>query len=219
MSVHQTVYDFWNARNAEEFDAVTIRSGRIDAINYVAALAKPHLTRPGVLSIDLGCGTGLFAHIVGVRDIIGVDFSSPLLTLARTRMDTVWEQDIFKLCLPHGSVDNVISLFVIDDYPSERKQEFFGLVFRLLRAGGLFFFAAYSPHDDRMGRLRETINAKAGFKFHVYLEDQTYYENAFRGHGFSIHRSEIVRSVGVYEVEPEPIRLRREFIVIVGLKP
>jgi 2-polyprenyl-3-methyl-5-hydroxy-6-metoxy-1,4-benzoquinol methylase len=126
---YDAVREFWNARESKEFDSRTRRSGRMGAINRVAALAKPYLSREGAVSIDLGCGTGLFAEAVGVRSIIGVDFSSSLLAVARRRMDTVWHQNIFDLRLAEISVDNVVSLFVIDDYPSDKKRSFLGCKF------------------------------------------------------------------------------------------
>ena len=139
--------EFWNAKNAEKFDSRSRSSGRMEAINRVAAIAKPYLSQEATVSIDLGCGTGLFAEAVGVRNIIGVDFSFPFLTSSRRRMDIVWEQNIFGLQLAKNSVDNIVSLFVIDDYPSEKKHMFFRQVLSFLKPGGRFFFAAYSPND------------------------------------------------------------------------
>ena len=100
--------EFWNAKNAEKFDSRSRSSGRMEAINRVAAIAKPYLSQEATVSIDLGCGTGLFAEAVGVRSIIGVDFSSPFLTSSRRRMDIVWEQNIFGLQLAKNSVDNIV---------------------------------------------------------------------------------------------------------------
>ena len=191
----------------------------MEAINRVAAIAKPYLSQKGAVSIDLGCGTGLFAEAVRVRSIIGVDFSSPFLTSARRRMDTVWEQNIFDLQLAKNSVDNIISLFVIDDYPSEKKRMFFRQVFSFLKPGGHFFFAAYSPNDERMGRLREVIDAKARVSFEIYLEDASFYEDRLQECGFAIDKTEIIKTSGLYETGPQAIRLKREFIVIVAWKP
>ena len=213
--VYESVREFWNARDSEDFDSKTRRSGRMEAIDLVAALAKPHVSREGVLTIDLGCGTGLFAESVGVKRVIGVDFSSPFLTAARRRMDTVWQRNIFDLRLAESSVDNVVSLFVIDDYPSEKKRVFFTRIFSYLKADGCFFFAAYSPNDERMGSMREVINARTGVSFEIHLEDASSYESMLRQCGFTIDRSEILRTNGLYE----EIALKREFVVIVARKP
>jgi len=174
--MHDTLIEYWNERDAEDFDSSTKSSGRMEAINLIAEIAKPHLSRQGAVSVDLGCGTGLFAEAVGLRGIIGVDFSSSLFTLARRRMDIVWQKDIFDLQLADNSVDNAISLFVMDDYPSEKKSAFFMQVYSFLKPNGRFFFAAYSPNDERMGKLREVMNKKllSGLKrlkmIKVYLE-------------------------------------------------
>ena len=217
--MRDAIMEFWNAKNAENFDSLARSSGRMEAINRVAAIAKSYLSQEGTVSIDLGCGTGLFAEAVGVRSIIGVDFSSPLLTSARRRMDTVWEQNIFDLQLVKNSVDNIVSLFVIDDYPSEKKRTFFKQVFSFLKLGGHFFFAAYSPNDERMGKLREVINAKARVSFEIYLEDTSFYEDRLQECGFAIDKTQVMRTNGVYEIGPQVISLKREFIVIVARKP
>ena len=149
--MNRAVTTFWNTRNAEEFDAIAHNSGRMAALHRVSTLSKPALSHEGATSIDLGCGTGLFAGVVGVRSRIGIDFSEALLASARERMETVLQHDIFDLPFAACSIDTIVSLFVIDDYPSEKKAIFFTTVFSLLKPGGNFFFAAYSPHDERMG--------------------------------------------------------------------
>jgi ubiquinone/menaquinone biosynthesis C-methylase UbiE len=91
------IREFWQTRSAEDFDHRARNSGRMEAISRVAEIAKPFLSKEGAISVDLGCGTGLFAKTVGIRDIIGVDFSLSLLASARKRMDTVWQKNIFDL--------------------------------------------------------------------------------------------------------------------------
>ena len=107
----QTVTAFWQTRNAKWFDAGANSSGRMEALRRVATLAQPALSQAGTTSIDLGCGTGLFAAIVGVRSLIGVDVSEVLLVAARERMDTVVHQDIFAFQGAACSMDNIVSLF------------------------------------------------------------------------------------------------------------
>lgn len=213
------VKEFWNARDARDFDARARESGRMKAINRVAVIAKPYLSEAGAISIDLGCGTGLFAKAVGIRNIVGIDFSFSLLTSARRRMDKVWQKNIFELQISNNAVHNIISLFVMDDYPSEKKLTFFGQVFSFLKPGGLFFFAAYSPNDERMGKLREVVNAKVGLNFEVYLEDASFYEDSLKECGFILERTEIIKTDGVYETDSQVIRLKREFIVMIASKP
>ena len=134
--------------------------GRMEAISRAAESAKPHLLRKGTVPIDLGCGTAFFAEAVEIRSIVGLDFSSVFLPFARERMKTVFHQSIFDFQLKKSSVDNIISLFVIDDHPSEKKRIFFKHVLSSLKPSGRFFFSACSPNDERMGKLREVVNKK-----------------------------------------------------------
>lgn len=217
--MNDAITEFWNTRDPDAFDAGVRRSGRMEAVRRVATISKPHVHREGAVSIDLGCGTGLFSEAAGVRDIIGVDFSSSLLDLAKTRMNTVLQKNIFDLTLAKDSVDNAISLFVIDDYPSERKRAFFSKVFSFLKPGGHFFFAAYSPRDERMGKMREAIDSKAGARLEVHLEDSASYEDKLKECGFIIDSSEVFRTHGVFGIGFREMKLRREFIIISARKP
>lgn len=69
-------------KDAELYDSGSRKSSRIEAYNWVASNAKAHLSKEGAVSLDLGCGTGLFAEAVGIRSIIGVDVSPSMLKLA-----------------------------------------------------------------------------------------------------------------------------------------
>jgi ubiquinone/menaquinone biosynthesis C-methylase UbiE len=212
------VTEFWSRRNAEAFDLSTKMSGRIKAIDAMAKIAKPYLLKQNTVSIDFGCGTGLFAETVGVRNLIGVDFSDSLLVAARKRMDTIWQQNIFDLQLPKHSVDNIVSLFVIDDYPSEKKRLFFRQVFSFLKPGGRFFFAAYSPNDERMGVLRKVVSRKTENSFEVYLQPASFYEKLLKDCGFTINQSKIFKTLGEFKTETQVISIRREFILIVAIR-
>ena len=72
----EATYQFWNERTPENFDITTKRSGRIEAISQMATIAKPYLSRKNAVTIDLGCGTGLFAAIAGFNTIIRIAFFS-----------------------------------------------------------------------------------------------------------------------------------------------
>ena len=216
--MNRPVTAFWSSRNAEDFDAIARNSGRIAALRRVSALAKPAISREDATSIDLGCGTGLFAGVVGVRSLVGVDFSDALLASARERMGTVLQHEIFDLPFAEDSIDNIVSLFVIDDYPSEKKAKFFATVFSLLKPSGNFFFAAYSPHDERMGTWHGAFNRKGQESIEVYLEDVSSYKRWFRRCGLLLNQTEIITAEGEFRLGTQKIMLRREFIVMVGQK-
>jgi SAM-dependent methyltransferase len=215
-----TVERYWRKRDAEGYDSRADRSGRMEAYKWMAAQAKPHLTGEGVVSMDLGCGTGIFAKVVGVNNIIGIDMSPTMLEIARTRMERVYEGDIFDLRLEQGSVDNVITLFVLADYPSDKKLDFLQQVHSCLKQGGRFFFSAYSPNDGYMGKsARERASMReGGGSFEVYLEDESAYRNMLENAGFRIEKIGTIGSEGAFVGDPRTISFDREFIAIVALK-
>jgi hypothetical protein len=108
---------------------------------------------------------------------------------------------------------------VIDDYPSDKKETFFRQAFSFLKPGGHFFFAGYSPNDERMGKLKNMINAKAKVNFEICLEDASFYKNRLRECGFIVDKTEIFKTTGTYEIETQIMRLKREFILMVAESP
>lgn len=209
---------YWKMRDAERYDSGAVN--RMKAYRWIATQAKPHLIKKGTVSMDLGCGTGIFAKTVGVRNIIGIDISPRMLDIARTRMNTVHENNIYELQLEEDSVDNVITLFVLADYPSEKKAELLQRVHSCLKRGGRFFFSAYSPNDGYMGkRARERAAMRnGGGSFDVYLEDALTYQNMLENMGFRIDKIETIASTGTLKRGSETISFDREFIVIVAIK-
>lgn len=205
-------------RDAERYDLGA--DSRMKVYQWMATQAKPHVIKKGVVSMDLGCGTGLFAKTIGIRNIIGVDISPPMLDIARTRMDIVYENNIFDLQLDKNSVDNIITLFVLADYPYEKKTDFLQQVYSYLKHDGRFFFSAYSPNDGYMGksaRVRATLR-NGGGSYEVYLEDAPTYQNMLENNGFRIEKIETIESTGTLERDSKIISFNREFIVIVALK-
>jgi len=215
-----TVERYWRKRDAEGYDSRVNASGRMKAYQWMATQAKPHLKQKGILSMDLGCGTGIFAETVGITNIIGVDISPPMLEIARTRMDIVYEDNIFDLQLEKNSVDNIITLFVLADYPAEKKKDYLQQVYSCLKHGGRFYFSAYSPNDGYMGksaRARSTLRSGGG-SYEVYLEDLSTYQYMLEEIGFRIENIEIIESEGSFGRDSKVTSVDREFIVLVALK-
>lgn len=209
---------YWRTRDNRSYDESTKRSGRIDAITRMAELARPHLSVENAASIELGCGTGLFAEIVGVRSIVGVDASPSMAAQARRRMDVVWERDISELELEMDTFDNIVSMFVMDDYRSEAKTSFFSTIHKALKPSGRFFFAAYSPNDGYMGRI-ERVHLKDGSgSFTVHVKDEQFYQNVLSETGFTIENIELVNSMGILDKNGQKTQLQREFILIKARK-
>jgi ubiquinone/menaquinone biosynthesis C-methylase UbiE len=211
---------YWRNRDAERYDALVDASGRIKAYQWMATHARPHLMKRGAVSMDLGCGTGVFAKTVGVKNIIGVDISPPMLEIARTRMDKVYEDDVFDLRLEEDSVDNIITLFVLADYRYEKKREFLRQIYSILKNGGRLFFSAYSPNDGYMGksaRARSNMRSGGG-SYEVYLEEASTYQDMLEETGFKIEEIETIGSEGAFVRDSKTISFDREFIVIVASK-
>lgn len=210
---------FWSAREPSTFDQRTIESGRASAIQRMVKLSSTQIKKQDSVTIDLGCGTGLFAKLSDNPNIVGVDFSSTLLQLASERMLTIYKESVFDFQRPSNSVDNIVSLFVIDDYPDDQKISFFNKIFSILKSDGHFFFATYSPNDERMGKLKNSVNLTIDNRFTIYLESLEYYINKLNESGFEIEDSETINTTGIYTQNEKVIELRREFDLIIAKKP
>ena len=158
-----------------------------------------------------------------MRARAGIDFSPSMLEKARKRMNEIWMKDVFQLRLEENSVDNVITLFVVSDYPLVKKRVLFKQIFSYLKPGGHFFFSAYSPDDGYFRDLDEIKVKESGESFTLHLEDESYYLDIFSDIGFDILESAVLKIPTVLErdsrVAKTGSRLDREFIVIMAVKP
>lgn len=211
MSANET-NEYWVNRNADSFDKNAYASGRVKALEKMAELAGDRLTLPHMRSVELGCGTGLFSKISGIRNIIGIDFSQTLLDVAALRMDQVYLESIFELTLQKESFDNIISIFVLDDYPSGRKKIFFADAYSLLKKNGHFFFAAYTENDEGIKKFHDTL----GYK--TYVEPESEYRMLLSDAGFHIASVEIIHAEGIFSFEGSSQDIKREYILIDALK-
>lgn len=214
----RSVAQFWNTSPPDHFEKTTIRSGRMPAIARMSQLACPYITQTNSVTVDLGCGTGLFAKTLSASRIYGVDISEAFLLRAREHMAAVVRQSVVTPGLKPSSVDHVISLFVIDDYPADTKRAFFTQVWGAMRQGGYFFFAAYSPNDERMGTLKHCVNRQTGRDFTIYLESCQTYAQWLESAGFIVKHTEILRASGEYGPAAKAIPVQREFSLLVAQK-
>jgi SAM-dependent methyltransferase len=115
---------------------------------------EPNTHQPGLLELlgpgsgpclDIGCGTGrnFFTIRESGREIVGVDYSSDQLRLARTRTDgPLIEADAANLPFADSSFDTVMALWTstdIDDFDGSLQE-----ATRVLRPGGLL--VSYGVH-------------------------------------------------------------------------
>lgn len=191
------VRDFWNHHSPADFDASLETSGRRASLQSLAALASPALSRPGLVAVDLGCGTGLLEReLPGVR-WLGVDRSWAFLTWARPRLAWALQGDLLELPLQAASVDVAVLAFVVEDYAN--KRPFWAEVGRILKPDGRFFFAAYGPRDDRMGTLKTGPFTALTVPFPVFLEEPGRYAQQFAEVGFQIERQEWVHTTAPFD--------------------
>jgi SAM-dependent methyltransferase len=196
---------YWQAKDGDAFDLASQRSGRVFAMQRLGGLSSGRLGA-GAVSVEIGCGTGLFANTTGQPNIIGVDLSLSMLRVARTRMGRVLQADLFSLPFRVGSVDNVVCAFVLDDYSSDDKAWFLRSLRNTLTADGRLFFAAYSPSDEHMGRERRREELKP------CLETKDGWIALMEAAGFSVTEAETVEALGQFGDAIDSSR--REFIVI-----
>ncbi len=211
---------FWTTKNAEDYDSRAFDSGRITAHQWIASRAKLRIEKPNTISIELGCGTGVFAKTVGLRNIIGIDFSSSMLKIAQERMDKIYEKDIFNLQLEENSIDNVFVLFVVSDYSSNKKVELFKQIHAYLKQGGYFFFSAYSPNDEYFRDLDEIRVKESDESFSLFIEDESFYISTLGEIGFELLESDVLRVPVILEkdsrIAKAGTKLEREFIVLMA---
>ena len=110
----------------------------------VAAVARQKPTK----ILDLACGSGdvttLLQEALPQAQIVGLDFSRPLLTQAKDRgLPELTEADALKLPFADGSFDAVTIAFGLRNF-SDRSA---GLreIARILKPGGVFGLLEFSP--------------------------------------------------------------------------
>jgi len=190
------------------------------ALRRVAEIAlKLAALKPDLLLVDLGCGTGLFAKLLGPLNIVGVDISEAHLCLADRHMK-VSKASYLDWVPEAGSAapDVAVHNNSIEDYEEAVKARFFKHVYTWLAPGGYFLFQAYSPRDEPMGRCIRECSPSFAAHHAVHLCDTGDYVTLAERAGFEVVSTELVHSEGRYP-QASTRAYNREFIVIVLRKP
>ncbi len=134
---------------ADDYDALMEDVDYAALADYCESMFSSHMEKRPEIVLDLGCGTGRLTTVLASRgyDMIGVDLSAQMLSLAARRADEAGqkilylEQDMRAFDL-FGSVDAVISSLDCINYLTKKEDVALCLdrVHTFLAAGGLFLF-------------------------------------------------------------------------------
>lgn len=146
--------------------------------------------RPVRRVLDVGCGDGVVTAAVLARfpeaEVVGVDFSKPMLDAARQRLGgrvnyvlrdfTVadWAADL-------GRFDAVVSGFAIHHHPDECKQAIYRAIHSVLHLDGWFVHIEHvAPASFISRRLWEQQMVDAILAYHHKQDATTTYEDVYR---------------------------------------
>ena len=157
------------------YDETALARLPADSTASFAGVANPHRIAPmaaGATVVDIGCGAGmdlmLAAEAVGPRGrAIGVDMTEAMAERARAGAKSrgfanveVRLGDAMSLPVESGSVDVVISNGVLNLTPD--KDQAFGEVFRILKAGGQFLYGDIVVASELSESVRSSIDLWTG---------------------------------------------------------
>ena len=134
-------------RAAAEYDAWSAGFDASPRRRYVSVLTEA-LT-PGATVLEVGCGTGLATRELQSRYfVVGVDFSSACLALARQSAPRARyvQADMTRLGIRSRSVDAIIAFYSLIHVPREEQSAVLQQVATWLRPGGLLI-ATMGTHD------------------------------------------------------------------------
>ena len=111
--------------------------------------------------LDVGCGSGRIGEFVlaaGASHYVGIDFSEPMIGLARDRLQRYEDRaelitDDFLNAGLDGPFDVVLAVGLFDYLPN--AQEFSGKMFRLSAAGRLTLVASFPSWSLLKGPIRK----------------------------------------------------------------
>jgi SAM-dependent methyltransferase len=129
------------------FGALALGASRV-ALRHLRSRDWPARTL-----IDLGCGSGILAEPIGAAgfDVVGVDLSSPLVSLARQRVPRgrFILGSLYEVELPPAAAVTMIgevANYLVEGRPEESDLALlFGRIHAALPPGGLFLFDVAVP--------------------------------------------------------------------------
>ncbi len=107
--------------------------------------------KPHSKVLDLCCGTGdlgaIIKEIEATCDVIGVDFSSQMLEIARKKHPniTFWEADATDLKFEKNSFDYIVMGFGLRNIPEKNKS--IEQIYKILKVNGLFLHLDFGKQN------------------------------------------------------------------------
>jgi SAM-dependent methyltransferase len=197
----------WSERDPSIFEHRSGAGGRVMALAVAASIIRDVTGLRGLI-LDVGCGVGLLADLLGGVAAVGVDFSPSLLSRAKVRLP-VAQASAFALPVRQRAFDVVVCLFVLNDYERKGKRDAIRQFGMAIRPHGLVVVAGYAPDDERMGSRRAEVSSST---IAVYLEDESFYREALSEIGDpELVHVEHVRTQGL--IGDPPRSMARHFLV------
>lgn len=126
--------------------------------------------------IDLGCGPGQttkFLYDCGCRDLLGVDISSEMITVAAKHFPYIHFETANMLSLPftNNSIGSAIAFYSIVNFTHEELEFAFLEIFRILRPLGQILFSFHVGDNSKL-QLQEFLNCKVDIDFYFFGVDE-----------------------------------------------
>ena len=142
--------------------------------------------------LDVGSGPGQFAkHMIETGfEVIGVDFSKEMVTIAKEKVPTgnFLHMDMRHLDFPDNSFDGVFSAYSLIHIPSEEIQATLQGFYRVLKVGGYVEIAVQKGDADKIINEPFMPTEKMFFNFFTEERISKFLEDA----GFQIVSQEIM---------------------------
>ncbi|HXX87290.1 MAG TPA: methyltransferase domain-containing protein [Candidatus Acidoferrum sp.] len=186
--------DFWENRSVSfEKDYSIRQEGIVKLTEKIAELIE------GKNVLELGCGPGIIAsYYPQTSDLVGIDFSSSMLKLAKERVRNLVLGDALNLPFRNRIFEVLTCFFIASDYAA--KENIFAEAFRVLKVSGVFLYADYSPEDEHW-KLRRQIQPALGQSCDIKIEKEGELLEKLKKTGFSLDEPKLIRFNAEFRLE------------------
>lgn len=164
---------------------------------------------PDARMLDVCCGSGVVgASFRGrVGEMVGLDITPEMVSLAQTRLDKVHQGTVYDLPFEDASFDLVVNREVLHLLP--RPEQPVSEIFRVLKPGGQFIVGQIVPYaDEDAFWMFRIFKKKQPLLFQMFREED--FRRLLLGAGFTLDRMEeyflwesIDKWIDTHETTPE----------------